>query len=278
MKIMISKTNATGQLIRISHTRLALPFAKKEYGTNYLVMNKLLFTMIVAAVANFETIHAEAILASFDADTYYYTQTYNEVRTGTLNGGTFHVGMHFLNTNPTYNGHFNFAGVKFSDLSGLSNSGSKFLQLNLKDFKTPLAVDPGYQGPPQYSYLTTGDFKLAVVALGADFSESESATLSTWYESNLFGKARLAEVTLSQAGLVSIDVTSAVNDWISNPASNFGFGLVGTTSSPLATTARFYSMEAAGNLGTVLIPEPTVGSLLTFVFTVALTNRRRRRS
>ena len=240
-------------------------------------MNKLLFAIIAVAVASLETIQAEAILASYDADTYYFTQTYNEARTGSLNGGTFHVGMHFLNTNPTYDGHFNFAGIKFSNLSGLSSSGSKFLQLNLKDFKTPVAVDPSYQGPPQYSYLTTGNFKLAVVALGADFSESESATLSTWYQSNLFGKARLAEITLSQAGLVSIDVTSAVNDWILNPASNFGFGLVGTTSSPIATTARFYSSEAAGTLGPVLIPEPATGSLLALGFAVGLANRRSRR-
>lgn len=241
-------------------------------------MSKLLFVIIAVAVASLGTIRAEAILASYDADTYYFTQTYNEARTGSLNGGTFHVGMHFLNTNPTYDGHFNFAGIKLSNLSGLSSSGSKFLQLNLKDFKTPVAVDPSYQGPPQYSYLTSGNFKLAVVALGADFSESQSATLSTWYQSNLFGKPRLAEVTLSQAGLVNIDVTSAVNDWILNPASNFGFGLVGTTSSPIATTARFYSSEAAGTLGPVLIPEPATGSLLALGFAVGLANRRRRRS
>ena len=37
-------------------------------------------------------------------------------------------------------------------------------------------------------------------------------------------------------------------------------------------------MEAAGNLGPVLIPEPAVGSLLACGFAVALANRRRRRS
>jgi hypothetical protein len=186
--------------------------------------------------------------------------------------------MNILNTNPNYDGHFNFAGIEFSDLSGLSVAGSKFLQLNLKDFKTPGTIVPGYQGPPAYDYPTTGSFRLAVVALGAAFSESETATLSTWYQNNLFGRSRIAEVNLTQAGLVQIDVTSTVNGWILNPTTNFGFGLVGTTSSPLATTARFYSMEAAGNLGPVLIPEPTTGSLLAFGFAVALANRRRRRS
>jgi hypothetical protein len=225
-------------------------------------MNGIKVLLLGLWIVGFGSVQAETISASLDADTYYFTQTYNTARTGTINTGTFHVGMHILNTNPNYDGHFNFAGIKFSNLSGLSTAGSKFLQLNLKDFKTPGAIVPGYQGPPVYDYLTTGSFRLAVVALGAEFSESETATLSTWYQSNLFGRTRVAEVDLTQVGQVQIDVTSAVNDWIANPTTNFGFGLVGITSSPMATTARFYSLESAG-LGPVLqaIPEPSISSL-----------------
>ena len=241
-------------------------------------MNGLKILLLGIWIVGFGSVRAETISASLDADTYHFTQTYNTARTGTLNSGTFHVGMHNLDTVSTYYRHFNFAGIEFSNLSGLSAAGSKFLQLNLKDFKTPGAIIPGYQGPPAYDYLTTGSFRLAVVALGAEFSESETADLSTWYQSNLFGRVRVAEVDLTTAGQVQIDVTSAVNAWIENPNTNFGFGLVGLTSSPLATTARFYSLEAAGNLGPVLIPEPAVGSLLAFGFAVALANRRRRRS
>ena len=241
-------------------------------------MNGVKVLLLGIWIVGFGSVRAETISASLDADTYHFTQTYNTARTGTLNSGTFHVGMHNLDTVSTYYRHFNFAGIEFSNLSGLSAAGSKFLQLNLKDFKTPGAIIPGYQGPPAYDYLTTGSFRLAVVALGAEFSESETADLSTWYQSNLFGKTSLAEVDITQAGQVQIDVTSTVNGWISKPTTNFGFGLVGLTSSPLATTARFYSMEAAGNLGAVLIPEPAVGSLLAFGFAVALANRRRRRS
>jgi hypothetical protein len=243
-----------------------------------LIMHRAKFLLLSLWLTGSLSLEAETVSASFDADTYYFTQTYSSARTGTLNGGTFHVGMHILNTNPNYDGHFNFAGIKFSDLSGLSTTGPKFLQLNLKDFKTPGAIVPGFQGPPSYDYLTTGSFRLAVVALGADFSQSETATLSTWYQNNLFGRSRIAEVNLTQAGLVQIDVTSTVNGWILDPTTNFGFGLVGLTSSPLATTARFYSSEAAGNLGPVLVPEPAVGSLLACGFAVALANRRRRRS
>jgi len=240
-----------------------LPFANFALPSNYLSMHRTIFLLLSLWMTGSLWVQAETVSASFDADTYYYTQTYSSARTGTLNSGTFHVGMNILNTNPNYDGHFNFAGIEFSNLSGLSTAGSKFLQLNLKDFKTPGTIVPGYQGPPLYDYLATGSFRLAVVALGSEFSESETAALSTWYQSNLFGRARVAEVTLAQAGQVQIDVTSAVNDWIANPTTNFGFGLVGITSSPLATTARFYSMESSG-LGPVLlaIPEPNISSLL----------------
>jgi hypothetical protein len=240
-------------------------------------MHRALFLLLSLWLTGSLSLEAETVSASFDADTYYFTQTYNTARTSS-NSGTFHVGMHSLNSDPTYDGHFNFAGIEFSNLSGLSTTGSKFLQLNLKDFKTPRAVVPGYLGPPLYDYPTTGSFQLAVVALGAAFSESETATLSTWYQDNLFSMSRIAEVNLNQAGLVQINVTSTVNGWISNPTTNFGFGLVGLTSTPLATTARFYSSEAAGNLGPVLVPEPAVGSLLACGFALALANRRRRRS
>jgi hypothetical protein len=242
-------------------------------------MHRALFLLLSLWLTGSLSLEAETISASFDADIYHYSGTYHTVRT-TINSGTFHVGMHDLNTASTYYRHFNFAGIEFSNLSGLNTAGSKFLQLNLKDFKTPGAIVPGYQGPPgTYDYLATGIFRLAVVALGAEFSKSvEADDLSTWYQSNLFGKTRVAEVDLTQAGQVQIDVTSAVNDWIRDPTTNFGFGLVGLTSSPLATTARFYSSEAAGNLGPVLVPEPAVGSLLACGFAVALANRRRRRS
>jgi hypothetical protein len=241
-----------------------LSFANFSLPSNYLSMRCVAVLFFSLWMTGSLSVEAETISASFDADTYYYTQTYSTARTGTLNSGTFHVGMHILNTNPNYDGHFNFASVEFSDLSGLTTESTKFLQLNLKDFKTPGAIIPGYQGPPMYDYLATGSFSLAVVALGADFSESETATLSTWYQNNLFGRSRIAEVDLSQAGQVKIDVTSTVNEWILNPSANFGFGLVGITSSPLATTARFYSMENSSGLGPVLlaIPEPSSFALL----------------
>ena len=213
--------------------------------------------------------------ANYDADTYYFTQTYNEVRTGALNSGTFHVGQHILNTNPTYNGHFNFGAVLFSDLSSFSLGENKFLQLNVRDFKTPVTVDPGYQGPPVYSYLTTGNFRLALVALQADFTETAvTADLPGWYQTNLYSQPRIAEVVVTTAGIFQLNVTAAVDSWIASPSTNFGFGLIGLDSTPMASTLRFYSMEAAGSLGPVLIPEPATGSLILLAMAGMLLRRR----
>lgn len=214
--------------------------------------------------------------ASYDADTYYFTQTYNEVRTGALNSGTFHVGQHFLATNPTYDGHFNFGAVLFSDLSSFSAGGAKALALNVKDFKTPAAVVPGYQGPPLYNYLSTGNFRLAVVALTADFAETAiTSDLPGWYQTHLFSRPRIAEVDVTTSGIFQIDVTGVVDGWISAPQTNFGFGLIGVASTPEASTLRIYSMESAGNFGPVLIPEPGSSALFSFGTGILLMFRRR---
>lgn len=177
-----------------------MSFANFSLPSNYLFMHRATFLLLSLWMAGSLSVEAETVSASLDADTYYYTQSYSTTRTGTLNSGTFHVGMNILNTNPNYDGHFNFAGIEFSNLSGLTTAGSKFLQLNLKDFKTPKAIVPGYQGPPVYDYLTTGSFRLAVVALGAEFSESETAVLSTWYQDNLLDELELQRWILRKLG------------------------------------------------------------------------------
>jgi len=242
------------------------------------LMMKLILTLGCLGLGFGSKCVAVTVGASYDADTYYFTQTYNEVRTGSLNAGTFHVGQHILNVNPTYNGHFNFGAVKFNDLSAFGSEPVKLLTLSVKDFKTPVSVDPSYQGPPQYTYLTTGNFRLAIVALTADFSESETtANLASWYDTHLYSRPRIAELIVTQSGIVQVDVTATVDSWISTPAINFGFGLVGLDSTPTASTLRLNSMEAAGNFGPALIPEPASGSLFLLGLASVLAIRRRRR-
>ena len=242
-------------------------------------MKKAHLIAMVLGMAPFKNIDAATVGASYDADTYYFTQTYNEVRTGALNSGTFHIGQHFLATNPTYDGHFNFGAVRFNNLSSFSAGGAKILSLNVKDFKTPAAVIPGYQGPPTYNYLASGNFRLAVVALTEDFTATAStANLASWYQTHLFTRPKIAEVVVTQSGLLEIDVTATVNNWISAPTLNYGFGLVGLDSTPSASTLRFHSMEATNNLGPALIPEPAAGSLLILGMAAVFAMHRRRQS
>lgn len=204
---------------------------------------------------------AATVGASYDADTYYAYQSYYEVKTKTVDQGTFHAGVQVLGVDPTYNGHFNFAGVRFDDLSSFVVGEKKYLQLTLKDFKTPQTVDPSYQGPPPYAYLATGSFQLGIYVLSSAFSESQNADLAVWYPANFSDVSKIGSFTMTSAGVYQVDVTSTVDSWISASSTNFGFGLVGTSSTPQATTARFYSMESAG-LGPVLIPEPGITSML----------------
>lgn len=218
---------------------------------------------------------AATLGASYDADTYYAYQSYSEVRTKTVDLGTFHAGVQILGIDPTYNGHFNFAAVRFDNLSSFTLAEKKYLQLTLKDFKTPQAVDPSYQGPPNYSYLSTGSFQLGIYALSSVFSESQNADLTVWYPANFSSTSKIGEFTMTSAGVYQVDVTSAVDSWISASSTNFGFGLVGISSAPQATTARFYSMESAG-FGPALIPEPETSSLFVLALASLLCLRSRR--
>lgn len=243
-------------------------------------MKRLVLGVIL--VVPLADIQGATVSASYDADTYYATQIYNEVRAGVSGGvsnvGTFHVGVHNFEAGSIYNTHFNFGAVRFDDLSSFESGQSKFLSLVVKDFKTPLAVDPGYQGPPPYTYPTTGNFRLAIVALTADFSESGiTANLATWYDTHLYSRPRIAEAVITQSGVIQFDVTTTVDAWISAPTTNFGFGLIGLDSTPTASTLRFNSMESVGNLGPTLIPEPASGSLFLLGLASFLAIRHRRR-
>ena len=218
---------------------------------------------------------AATLGASYDADVYYFTQTYRAVRTG-ADLGTLHVGQHILDVGSTYYRHFNYGAITF-DLSSMAATGQKFLSLNVKDFKTPVSLFPG--GPPSYSFLSSGNFQLAIVALKADFREIENLTdlseIEAWYQDNLFSQPRIVTVNLTTAGAFQVDVTSVVDGWITNSTPNFGFGLIGLDSTPTASTLRFYSMEAGGVFGPALIPEPTTGSLALLGLAGVLTMRWR---
>ena len=178
--------------------------------------------------------------AIYDADEYLFYGTYKSER------DLLYVGQNDLTTGSPYQYHFNFAAVKF-DLAGFSTGATSCLQLNLGRFRIPGPVDPNYQGQPAYTYATSGySFDLKVVALGADFSAIyllEVNDLPNWYLDHLWSRPTIGTMSFSSAESVSLDVSSAVDAWLANPTSNYGFGLVGSFGSAQGLTAQFYSSQ-----------------------------------
>jgi hypothetical protein len=189
-----------------------------------------------------------------DADYYVYYGTYSDART------PFYVGVNDITAGSPYQYHFNAAGIAMSDITDFQSGDTALLNLNLQRFRVPGAVVPGYQGPPSYSYLTSGvTFTLKVVALTDAFDNIQYASSPlSWYQTNLLNQPTIASVDFTEAGWKSIDVSSAFVQWNSGTLANNGLGLVGTYSSTTGTTAQFYSTESAFSPYVNIIPEPAI--------------------
>ena len=213
-------------------------------------MKKILLTLWASLCMS----QAATVGITTDADYYVYYGTYSEVRT------PFYVGVNDITTGSPYQYHFNAAGMSMSDITNFQSGDTALLNINLQRFRVPGAVVPGYQGPPSYSYLTTGvTFTLKVVALTDAFDNIQYATSPLdWYTSNLLNQPAIASVDFTEAGLKSIDVTAAFAQWNAGTLANNGLGLVGTYSSTTGTTAQFYSAESAFSPYVNIIPEPAV--------------------
>ncbi len=189
-----------------------------------------------------------------DADYYMYNGTYSEMRT------PLYVGVNDITAGSPYQYHFNAAGIAISDISDFQSGDTALLNLNLQRFRVPGTVVPGYQGPPSYSYLTSGvTFTLKVVALTDAFDNIQYASSPlSWYQTNLLNQPTIASVDFTEAGWKSIDVSSAYAQWNTGTLANNGLGLVGTYSSTAGTTAQFYSTESAFSPYVNIIPEPAI--------------------
>lgn len=200
------------------------------------------------------TLNAVTVGVSYDADYYMYYGSYNDVRT------PFYVGVNNLTPGSPYQYHFNVAGLEVEDISSFNSGNTALLYLNLQRFRVPNAVDPSYQGPPSYTYYTTGQtFTLKVVALTDSFINiSTDASPLTWYQNNLLNQPTIATVNFTDAGWKAIDITSAVSQWKIGSLANNGLGLIGTYSSVEGTTVQFYSTESSFAPYVNIIPEPKI--------------------
>lgn len=214
--------------------------------------------------------HAATVAVTSDADYYVYYGTYTDART------PLYVGVTDVAIGSPYQYHFNVAGVEMFDISNFQAGDTALLNLNLQRFRVPGVVDPSYQGPPSYSYLTSGTtFTLKVVALADTFNNIQYASSPLdWYNTNLLNQPTIASVDFTEAGWKSIDVTGAFNQWSAGTLTNNGFGLIGTYSSTAGTTAQFYSTESAFSPYVNIVPEPNAFEYIVSAFVIALIIRQ----
>ena len=213
------------------------------------------------------TVESATVSITSDADYYMYYGTYSDVRT------PLYVGVNDITAGSPYQYHFNAAGMTMPDISNYFQSGdTALLNINLQRFRVPGAVDPTYQGPPAYSYLTSGvTFTLKVVALTDAFDNIQYAPSSLdWYNTNLLNQPVIASVNFTEAGWKSIDVSSAFEQWKTGSLANNGLGLIGTYSSIQGTTAQFYSTESAFSPYVDIVPEPSVFKYIICVLVMVL--------
>jgi len=214
--------------------------------------------------------YSATVAVTSDSDYYMYYGTYSDMRT------PLYVGVNDTTVGSPYQYHFNVAGIEISDISNFQTGDTALLNLNLQRFRVPGAVVPGYQGPPSYSYLTSGvTFTLKVVALTDSFDNIQYASSPLdWYTNNLLNQPTIASVDFTDAGWRAIDVTSAFNQWKVGSLSNNGLGLIGTYSSTTGTTAQFYSSESAFSPYVNIVPEPSMLKYFIIALVVALVIRQ----
>ena len=226
--------------------------------------------ILLALLATLSIAKAATVGITTDADYYVYYGTYSDART------PFYVGVNDITAGSPYQYHFNAAGMGMSDISNFQSGDTALLNINLQRFRVPGAVVPGYQGPPSYSYLTSGvTFTLKVVALTDAFDNiAYAASPLDWYTTNLLNQPAIASVDFTEAGWKAIDVTSAFEQWKVGSLSNNGLGLIGTYSSTTGTTAQFYSTESAFSPYVNIIPEPNIFKYIASALVIALIIRQ----
>ena len=226
--------------------------------------------ILLALLASLSIAQAATVGITTDADYYVYYGTYSDTRT------PFYVGVNDITAGSPYQYHFNAAGMSMSDISDFQSGDTALLNINLQRFRVPGAVVPGYQGPPSYSYLTSGvTFTLKVVALTDSFDNIQYASSPIdWYNNNLLNQPAVASVDFTEAGWKAIDVTGAFNQWKTGSLSNNGLGLIGTYSSTAGTTAQFYSSESSFSPYVNIIPEPDVFKYIASALVIALIIRQ----
>lgn len=249
-------------------------------------------SLVVIALTTLPASAATLASATYDTDSYVFIGTNNWTDVGVSTFPDVSGGV--LDANES---HFNFAVIKFDDLTGIdtvTNGGpSKFLTLET---------------------LASGNAVVAFSVAGDDVQNGYPSTSGTgpgafngpgggaldrlqWYfdnikgdDANYGGYAGSAEhigvLNLGAQGTYSLDVTSIVDAWIDGSVANNGFGVwAPSTSGGQGSPLDFASLQnpVLGNpyygplLTSIAVPEPTsVAMALLSIAAMTLARRRRK--
>jgi hypothetical protein len=195
--------------------------------TRRIIASVAAMTIALCVDARAETI----VPATYDVDSYMFVGLNSNAEWGLSVSTDFSEGIVGPN-----NAHFIFANIQFGDLSGLktkaAGGGDKFLELTTYNFPGPSTIAisiakadinaddlSGYPSP-----LFMGNtFGLPVDRL-------------RWYMNNIKGDnaeyggyaggaPHVGALEINAAGTHRLDVTAAVDSWLSGERPNFGFGI-----------------------------------------------------
>lgn len=217
------------------------------------------------------------INANADGDHYLFNQTYNASRSY-MNVGQYYGGF----STHYYVGLANWNNV---DLSSLAGQSSANLALYVQNFVDPVFGNGINAQPTGFTYPTTGNFTLKVVALSG--TPSPSSMDDAWIKTNMIDAAGVGSITLTNAGYNTVNIGNTVANWITAGNGPRWLGFVGTGSTTsLYTSIQVGTSEAVldldGNLLTaaspmyLTIPEPSIAGLFISGLSVLVWHRRRR--
>jgi len=215
----------------------------------------------LAAVVQFEGLWAATtqINANGDGDQYIFNQTYNASK-NYMNVGQYYGGY----STHYYVGLANWNNVNLTPLVGLSSTA---LALYVQNFVDPVFGNGLYAQPTSFTYPTTGNFTLKVVALSG--TPNTATMTDAWVKTNMIDAAGVGSVTLTNAGYNTVNIGNTVSNWIAAGSGPRWLGFVGTGSTTsLYTSVQLGTLEPTSDLDGLVtspaapmyltIPEPSV--------------------